>query len=156
MKGALTIGHGRRTFEVFLEMLALAGVELLIDVRSIPYSRFAPWSNRKTIKRRLEGAGIDYLWLGEALGGKRSEPEFLTGGKPDFDKIAGSDVFRAGIERAVELAGARRVCLMCAESDHRKCHRSMLIEPALKERGVALIHLPEGLPGQDDHQHSLW
>lgn len=47
------------------------------------------------------------------------------------------DLGKAGNEQLLELAGARRTAMMCAEEDPTRCHRSHLIAPALMQRGVA-------------------
>jgi uncharacterized protein (DUF488 family) len=42
----LTIGHSTRTFEAFLHLLQSYGIELVVDVRTIPHSRRNPQFNR--------------------------------------------------------------------------------------------------------------
>jgi uncharacterized protein (DUF488 family) len=49
--------------------------------------------------------------------------------------------FRAGLTHLLGLAEGKRVAIMCAEEDPARCHRSVLIAPALRERGVAVVHL---------------
>ncbi len=35
--------------------------------------------------------------------------------------------------------------MLCAEGDHRHCHRTKLIAPALVERGARVLHIqPDG------------
>ena len=45
-------------------------MQLLVDVRSMPWSRRFPQFGRERLAKSLEDAGIDYAWEGEALGGK--------------------------------------------------------------------------------------
>lgn len=60
-----TIGHGRRTWEEFLALIDASQISLVVDGRWRPYSRWAPWANRK----RLEAAlGDRYLYDGARLG----------------------------------------------------------------------------------------
>ena len=50
--------------------------------------------------------------------------------------------FREGIIEIVALAAAGKVpCLMCAEEDPARCHRTELVSPALIDAGVEVRHL---------------
>lgn len=84
-----------------------------------------------------------YVFLGDALGGgKPSDPSFYDPkGKPDYRKIRSSPVFQKGLQEVQELAEDRYVALMCAEEDPSKCHRRLLIGPALEAVGVKLLHI---------------
>ena len=64
-----TIGHSNHPIEKFIDLLVRGGVALLIDVRSMPYSRRFPHFSREQLQKSLSEAGIDYVWEGEALGG---------------------------------------------------------------------------------------
>jgi uncharacterized protein (DUF488 family) len=50
--------------------------------------------------------------------------------------------------------------LMCAEGDHRRCHRDQLITPALLARDVTVLHIqPDGSlidAASEPHQLSLF
>jgi hypothetical protein len=43
-----TIGHSNHPLEAFLDLLAQQRMDMLIDVRSSPYSRYASQFNRET------------------------------------------------------------------------------------------------------------
>ena len=45
-----TIGHSNHTLEAFLSLLRLHRIEVLIDTRSAPYSRFAPQFNKDALR----------------------------------------------------------------------------------------------------------
>lgn len=113
----LTIGHSNHPIERFTALLARHGVTALGDVRSFPSSRFNPQFNRAALEASLRDAGIGYVFLGDALGGKRG----------DFGARAATAAFRAGLERVREGAARHRIALMCAEKDPLDCHRFMLI-----------------------------
>ena len=134
-----TIGHSNHKTETFVEMLRQHAIELLIDVRSSPYSRHVPQANRETLARTLRAAGIAYDWLGDRLGGKPG------GIVADYDELRASPAFQQGIDRLIALAAERRTVIMCAEGDHRQCHRHKLITPALLDRAVCVHHIqPDG------------
>jgi len=134
-----TIGHSNHKTETFVEMLRQHAIELLIDVRSSPYSRHVPQANRETLARTLRAAGIAYDWLGDRLGGKPG------GIVADYDELRASPAFQQGIDRLIALAAERRTVIMCAEGDHRQCHRHKLITPALLDQAVCVHHIqPDG------------
>jgi uncharacterized protein (DUF488 family) len=137
-----TIGHSNHTWETFGALLREHDVTLLVDVRSRPVSRWAPFANKRLLAPSLEQAGIGYLFLGEALGGKPSDQSYYDAdGRPDYGKIASGVEFRAGIGQLLEVAAGARTVVMCAEEDPATCHRTLLIGPALEERGVRLLHI---------------
>ncbi len=145
MNPVYTIGHSRHHPEFFVQLLEAGGVDILVDVRSVPASRFAPWSGAKVVRKTLAAAGINYLYLGRDLGGKPQDQALWTDGRPDWDRIRRAPGFEAAVERVAALAEAHRPALMCAEGDPNKCHRTWLVAPALAARGVRVVHLlPDG------------
>jgi len=163
-----TIGHSRHHAKFFVRLLRDAGVDVVVDVRSIPASRFAPWSGAKVLPQTLAAAGIDYLYLGQDLGGKPQDQGLWTDGGPDWDKIRRAPGFETAVGRVLALAESRRPALMCAEGDPGKCHRTWLVAPALAARGVKVVHLlpdggrrahppgPESAGAVDQPQLDLW
>lgn len=142
-----TIGHSNHERAKFLSLLRQHRIQLLVDVRSSPYSRFVPQANRETLARTLEAAGIGYHWLGDRLGGK---PE---GAIADDDKLRATCVFLRGVADLMTLAAARRTAIMCAEADHRRCHRHKLITPALVDQEVHVLHIqPDGTLVDEDKE----
>ena len=137
-----TIGHSNHTWEAFLDLLRQHHVEVLVDVRSNPASRFARFANRRRLPQLLEQAGIRHLWMGESLGGKPADPALHdSDGAPDYEKIRMQPVFADGIEQLARRARTVSVAIMCAEEDPVKCHRTLLIAPALVDRGVSVAHI---------------
>ncbi len=137
-----SIGHSNHPIERFIELLARHGIACLVDVRSYPGSRWAPQFGRHRLAAALGGAGIDYVWLGRALGGKRDDPALLTAdGKPDYDKIAARPDFAEGLEALIARLYARPTAMMCAEEDPARCHRTHLVGAALVARGVGVRHI---------------
>ena len=137
-----TIGHSNHTWEKFSTLLKQHGIGALVDVRSKPVSRWAAFANRRSLPGLLEEEGIQHVYMGELLGGKPSDPScYDEKGILDYNKIRSTPYFRAGIVELLELARGARVVLMCAEEDPTKCHRTLLIAPALEERGVNALHI---------------
>jgi uncharacterized protein (DUF488 family) len=132
MKPIRTIGHSNHPIERFVDLLRNGGVELLVDVRSVPYSRRFPQFSREKLAKSLEAAGITYAWEGEALGGKSGGSYTAAAARPDFKDALG---------RLIERAADTTICLMCAEKEPLDCHRTVLVSRRLAERGAAIEHL---------------
>jgi uncharacterized protein (DUF488 family) len=137
----LTIGHSRHPLELFVGLLEGAGVTAIADVRSAPASRFSPHFNKARLAASLAARDIDYVFLGEELGGRPQRAELYTRGVADYEKMVASPEFRAGLARLVALARERRVAAMCAEADPLHCHRCLLVGRALAASGVNVGHI---------------
>ena len=140
----LTVGHSDRTAEKLAELLSGARVSCVVDVRSHPWSRRHPWHGRVEMERSLARAGIEYVWMGGALGGMRA-----GGYAQHRETIA----YRDAISELLKLAGEKRVAVLCAERDPWHCHRRFIADD-LSQRGVEVRHLldeDESAP----HQPSL-
>lgn len=135
-----TIGHSNHPTKRFLALLSVHGIELVCDVRSMPYSRFNPQFNREPLEVALEAQGIAYLFLGDTLGGKPREGDYPPDEEARFALIAGSDRFRVGLARLLEEIGHRRTAVMCAEKDPAHCHRGLLICPNIPT-GISIHHI---------------
>ena len=146
-----SIGHSVHDWEAFLGLLTLHGVEVVVDARSAPVSRRAAFANKRTMPSLLEQEDMSYVYLGDSLGGKPSDDDLYgQDGKPDYRKMRSLESFQAGIDAVLELAAERTVVLMCSEEDPSKCHRHLLVEPAMLQRGVGLMHIR----GDGSMQHS--
>lgn len=141
-----TVGHSNHEFEAFARLVAQERVEFLIDVRSFPYSRFAPQFNREELQTAIGQHGIGYLFLGEELGGRpTSEDHYDEEDHALYGPMSQEPAFRAAIERLVEGASAHRLALVCSEGDPYDCHRRLLVGRVLAEGGAQLRHiLPDG------------
>lgn len=141
-----TIGHGNRPLEEFIALLRDAGVTCLVDVRAFPGSRRHPHFSRQALEGTLPAAGIDYVWEGVSLGGRRrprADSPHVALRHPSFRAYADhmqTPDFRAGIERLAERARAAPTAIMCAERLPWQCHRYM-ISDYLVANGGTVVHL---------------
>jgi len=141
MSVVFTIGHSDHSLERFLALLAAAGVEMVADVRTAPVSRHVPHFSKAPLAGALHRAGISYLFLGRELGGRPNDPALFTDGIADFERMADTDAFRAGLRRVATEATWLRVALMCSEKEPLDCHRSLLIGRALWAGGIEVRHI---------------
>ena len=139
-----TVGHSNIELEGFVNLLS--GIEAVVDVRSIPFSRYAPQFSMQNIKEKLEAAGIRYIFMadediGNVLGGKPRDEDCYENGKIVYEKVIKRSWYHEGISKLVELANKRKVAIMCSEEDPSKCHRHHLITQSLLEEGVTVFHI---------------
>jgi len=152
-----TIGHSNLEFAKFVALLKQHGIHAVADVRSSPYSQFNPQFNREPLQRALREQGIAYVFLGEELGARRSEPECYVDGRADYSLIAKTPAFQRGLDRICQGAAKMRVAMMCAEKDPLDCHRCILVSPRLCERGFTVQHILDdgALESQEEAENRL-
>ena len=120
-----SIGHSNKPIAVFLDTLQEHQIEVVVDVRTVPRSRFSPYFNEKALGSSLAKRAIKYLNRGQTLGGR------------------GENVYyEEAIQELVELARhGVRVCVMCSEADYRDCHRYSTLTPSLHSHDVDVFHI---------------
>ena len=120
-----TIGHSTHGVGELVGLLRAAKIDLLADVRRFPH---------------LEGLGGRRQPLpGSANAGWR------VGQFRGYADHMASEEFRKDLAWLVEAARERRVAVMCAEAQWRRCHRRLLAD-ALVVEGLEVVHL--GARGQ--------
>jgi uncharacterized protein (DUF488 family) len=137
-----TVGHSNHDFERFADLVDRHRIAFLLDVRSYPYSRFAPHFNREQLQATIGARGISYVFLGLALGGRpQREEHFDADGHALYSEMAQEPAFIAAIRRVLEGAGKHRVALLCSCGQPQECHRRLLIGKVLCDNGAELRHI---------------
>jgi uncharacterized protein (DUF488 family) len=137
-----SIGHSNHTFEHFASLLGEHGVDCVVDVRSNPWSRYAPQFNREALEPALASRGIEYVFFGAELGGRPDGDEFYDEeGHVAYGALASTSSFKCGIDALEVRASVRRVAIMCSEEDPTDCHRRLLVARVLLARGVSVSHI---------------
>lgn len=142
-----TIGHSNHDIEQFLALLKQYDINCLIDVRSAPYSRFAPHYNKRPLRASLQEQNLIYMHFDKEFGARQTKPSLLDEtGKVDFDKVRATETFKQGVERLRKgLDLGYTIVLMCSEGDPFDCHRFSMISCQLVKEGLAVKHiLPNG------------
>lgn len=137
----LTIGHSTHNLDAFIALLQKCHVNVLADVRSAPYSRFTPHFNRDSLVDALKTYGIEYLFMGDELGGRSKDPECYEAGRIRYDRVAATTSFQSGLDRVVRGSAKNRIALMCSEKEPLDCHRTLLVAQALDENGIKVAHI---------------
>jgi uncharacterized protein (DUF488 family) len=155
-----TIGHSNHPAATMLDLLDQHKIQILVDVRSTPYSRHNPQYNRETIKGTVEAHGLEYRYAADYLGGRPKDPTLLrteddpanddNWGYPDvnYGAVMRSEHYQRGIARLLDLAAESRVAVMCSEGNPLDCHRHHLIarslvDPLVKvtDTDVTVLHI---------------
>jgi uncharacterized protein (DUF488 family) len=142
MSSFFTIGHSNHAIEAWLELLRQHSVEVVVDTRSSPYSRYVPQFDKDLVQRSLEQAGFRYLFLGSELGGRPENPAYYDSkGHVLYSRLRDDHRFEAAIARLESGMERFRVALLCGEEDPAHCHRRLLIGRVLAERGHTMLHI---------------
>lgn len=147
-----TIGHSNASFDKIAQLLQKYSIQVLVDVRSRPRSRWVPHFNQKNLESAIPKLDIEYQWAGNHLGGLPDDSAYY---KPnpqrrrktdsstvvDYDKVAQQNWFREAIDKLLEVASHQRTAIMCSEENPQKCHRSQLVGRTLVKKGVKVLHI---------------
>ena len=140
-----TIGHSTRKEKDFLELLHHFSIRTLVDIRTIPRSRWNPQFNRTTLEKSLPQSGIHYIHVAE-LGGLR-EPAaksinigLKNDGLRGYADHMQTAEFDEALGKIIALGHKQTIALMCAEADYTKCHRQLTAD-ALTVRNVKVMHI---------------
>lgn len=137
-----TIGYEQATVASVMEALRDAGVEVLADVRALPLSR-RPGFSKTSLAANAREAGIEYVHF-KALGtpaegraaARRNDHATLV--RIYEGQLELPEAIVAGAKLA-ELAGEKRVALLCYEREAHGCHRTLLRQTMLP--GFAVVDL---------------
>lgn len=140
-----TVGHSTRSPNEFLAIIAAFGIELLIDVRTIPRSRRNPQYEQASLRQLLAEHGVAYIHMPELGGLRRPRKDSLNDGWENASFRGYADYMQTGefasaIDKLVTEASGKPTVIMCAEAVPWRCHRS-LIADALLVRGIEVTDI---------------
>ena len=138
-----TIGYAGFSVHEFVDALSFHRVSVVIDVRSVPFSRYAPKYDAPVISKRLESRNICYKHFPREFGSRQQDRNFYHhNGYMDFEKFAESSQFRNGVDKILEGMNHDYIfALMCAEKDPINCHRAILVARAFHKLKKTVIHI---------------
>lgn len=117
-------GYQGKTLQEFISNLKKFKVNLIVDLRSKPYSKNVDFIKER-LSRELKNHGIDYIWRGKELGGFNVSRE----------------TWKANLGEIEILSGTHKVCLMCMEANVNQCHRNQLVELLEKEYSLQTLSI---------------
>lgn len=118
-----TLGYSNKNIETFIQKLVENNITLVVDVRSVPRSR-NPQFNRAYFEKYLNSRGLNYLYMGDCLGGIETNR--------DFDEA---------IAEVIRLSEFHNLVLVCVEGEPKKCHRHSVLAPEIAGKGYEVIDL---------------
>lgn len=136
-----TVGHSNYEADGFVKILHSHSIEVVVDVRSAPYSKYCPQFNKQTIEQVLKSSAIKYLFLGKELGARPKDQNCYINGKVSFEKLRETELFKRGIARLLDGIKECNTAVMCSEKDPINCHRAVLISRVLANKGVTVKHI---------------
>ena len=138
-----TIGHSNNTIDQFIELLEMHDINLIVDVRSYPFSKYVPHFNKEVLNLKLNEQEVSYLFMGDKLGGKYENSDLLfSDGSVDYTKVSQTNEFIDGIQSVIrEINNGKILALMCSEKDPFDCHRFVLVSHQLEKRGITVKHI---------------
>jgi uncharacterized protein (DUF488 family) len=150
-----TVGHSNQTTEEFLALLHRHGIDVLVDVRSAPYSSYVPHFNQPALAELLRETRVRYLYLGKELGGRPPlRSMYDDDGRAFYNLVAETPEFREGVERLMAGAERFRVAIMCSEENPKECHRSLLVGRVLLDEGVRVVHIRGNGDTEEQQPHA--
>lgn len=155
-----TIGHYNYSEQEFAEFLFQQGINMVVDVRSLPGSKRNPQYNQENMEFWLPTHGIQYTYL-PRLGGRRRaqnvEPTLNDGWKnasfKNYADYTTTQEFLYGIQDLEYYAEINNVAYMCGEPHPSRCHR-LLISNVLVTRGWHVTHIIGN--EHQEHEFGMW
>lgn len=142
-----TIGHSTHSIESFVELLQIAGVTLVVDVRTVPRSRTNPQFNKDVMAAALAPYQIGYEHVASlgGLRGKRKDQPSPNGywentSFRNYADYAMSADFAAGLQHLRTLGHHQPTAIMCAEAVWWRCHRRIIADYLLAA-GEVVMHI---------------
>jgi len=129
-----SIGHSTLSIGQILQLLTIYKIKAIADVRRFPTSKKYPHFERQNLQQQLQRSDIDYLWLGELLGGYR---------KGGYQLYMQSESFLQGIKTLMTFATNQTTAFMCAEKLFFRCHRRFISDQLL-QFSWKVIHIIDG------------
>lgn len=154
-----TIGYSGFRIEEFINVLQKMSINIVIDVRSTPVSKYYADYNRDNLNKLLSNSNIVYRNYAEEFGARQEESFFYSKeGYLDFTKFTNSNQFREGFEKIKKAIEANyKIILLCAEKKPNSCHRAIMISREFSKENFNVVHImPNGiLISQNDIEEEM-
>ena len=153
------IGHSNYPVEKFFSMIEKYGINCIVDIRQIPYSRYNHQYNREVFSETVKKRGLTYIYMGKEFGASRQTRENYTSrGYADFEKAVQEDIFRQGIERLRKgCEMGYKIVIFAAMQEPIRCHRAIFVGRELSKEGFDMKYIMhEGhIETQEDMEEEL-
>lgn len=154
-----TIGHSNLSLDEFYKILKTQDITCIIDVRSLPYSKYTSQFNKESISSFLKMKGILYAHFGIEFGARRNDclinrtiiKNRHTIHKLQVDFLEGMKTsnFLRGVNRLEKaISQGFKLSLMCSEANPLECHRFAFLARYLYEHGWDVEHITRNSNGE--------
>jgi len=142
-KRIYTVGHSNHSIDYFLELLHTHNINCIVDVRSMPASKFNPQYNQVELKATLKSNTIVYMHFKDEFGARQESEEYIDeNGQVNFQYFRKSREFQNGVERIdLGVENGYRIALMCSEGNPLECHRFSMISGYFSKLGFQVLHI---------------
>jgi uncharacterized protein (DUF488 family) len=138
-----TLGYQSHSVRSFLGILSANKVRVLVDVRQNPVSR-KPGFSKGCLEKSVHAYGIEYVHLpclGTPLRIRQiyARTGNVQGALQQYERHLRSK--KQCLESLLHRVTSQQFCLLCLESDHNSCHRSVIAQQLTEMTGCQPIHL---------------
>ena len=140
-------GYGNNPADLIAE-LKKRMINVLIDVRSNPYSAQFSSYNKEVLEELLSKHNIQYRNYAKYFGAKQESAAFYSkfDGKDsriDYDIFMESSQFKKGVENMIIIVDRGYTpVIMCSEKDPVNCHRAIMVTRSLfQKKGFDVKHI---------------
>jgi uncharacterized protein (DUF488 family) len=142
-----TFGHGTADEVELAALIRGAGIQSVVDVRSIPKSRAHPHAWMEQMAKWVPDlSGASYQWSPGLGGFRKPHP-----GSPNtalrhasfraYADYMQTEPFLRALDELMQSCGESKTAIMCSESLWWRCHRRLIADAATLLRGVDVRHV---------------
>jgi len=124
MKKIYSLGTSKRTLDEFLKILKFYRIQVVIDVRRWPTSKWFEHFKKENLEKILAENNIEYCHF-EKLGGYRE------GG---YEKYTKTKEFKEALKELIKISKFQNIVLICAERLPWQCHRAIIAKELGKKK----------------------
>ena len=129
----------------FISELKKYGINVLIDVRSSPYSSYYTQYDRENLERLLKASGIYYRNYARQFGARQEDRKYYVDGVLNFKLFTQSGQFAEGADKVdAAIKAGYQPALMCAEKNPAECHRAIMVGKKLSDEQHDVLHIIPG------------
>ena len=138
-----SIGYAGFCIKDFIDLLKCNDIKAVIDVRSIPYSKYYSDYNENKLQELLGKHNIYYRNYAKEFGAQQKDRRYYSDeGFLDFERFTASEIFISGFNKIkTSMEKNYTFVLMCSEKDPLECHRSIMVSRIFYTNGYRIKHL---------------
>lgn len=137
-----TIGHSGYTFEQFLGLLKVNGIEVLADARSCASPKDGPHFDCRMLGSIIAPFGIKYVSLQELDQRPEGDEFYGADGELLLSRLAEAPVFLHGVASLESCAREARTALLRRSESPFRCSRQIkIVQRILASHGIAIHHV---------------